>query len=156
MGQGEGADWLRSRCLGPHAMGEKVQGTAAKARLSKSVRLVCRVCGRHSLYPGSLPSYFPVASLSHRDDCLLKYSLVNKQQTKVSYENSSALAKGTSRCVPRFSRVFQLLQQPARLAEEQLAATVSGMLRVPGLAHDPWRIPTSPLGTDSTGGFPPV
>ena len=76
----------------------RCEGTAAKSRLSKSVSLLCRVCGRHSLYPGSLPSYFPVASLSHRDDCLLKYSVVNKQQTKVSYENSSALPKGTSRC----------------------------------------------------------
>lgn len=33
-------------------------GTVAKPHLNKSVRLVCKVCGRHSFYPGSLPSCF--------------------------------------------------------------------------------------------------
>lgn len=60
-------------------------GTVAKPYLSKSVRFVCKVCGRHSFYPGSLPSCFPVASLSHHDAYLLKHLLVNKERTKVSY-----------------------------------------------------------------------
>lgn len=39
---------------------------------------------------------------------------------------------------------------------EAPTATVSRMLGVPGLEHDSWSISTSPLETDSTGGFSPA
>ena len=122
---------------------------AAKCYLDKSVRLVCQVCGRHSLHPQSLPSYFPIVSLYHPDDYLLKHLLVNEELTKVRYENSLALSKEPQSCAEVFPDLQVDLTACIAYGGTDHWNSVQDAV-ISCLEHDPQSISTSPLDTDST------